>query len=148
MPYNISGVNSTLRLVFDVTFPAGFTVSEWADDADALDTPVRDLAEGGMGSGGDAVFWAVPKILEVTINIIPGCPSDINLQIAATANTAARGRIVAGDTVTATWVNNNNGKIVTFNGGRLTKAPPADSVSQNSKLKSKQYAFMFESVTT
>jgi hypothetical protein len=147
MPYDISGVNSTLRLVFSQTFPAGFTVSEWANDADAIDINVKDIAEGGMGAGGDAVYWAVPKLVEVTINVIPDSPSDIYLMIAAQANTAVKGKLLAKDVVTGTYVNQNDGKIVTFNSGRLTKAAPANSVGQDSKLKSKQYMFLFESVT-
>ena len=147
MSYDISGVNSTLRITTSVTFPAGFTISDWADDADAIDITVKDIAEGGMGAGADAVYWAVPKLIEMTINVIPDGTSDINLQILAQANTAVKGKLLAKDVIVGTYVNQNDGKIVTFNNGRLTKAAPANSVAQNSKIKSKQYSFMFESAT-
>jgi len=75
----ITGVNSSLRVVASVTFPAGFTVTEWADDADAIDITVKDIAEGAMGAGANMVVWNVPKIIEMTINVIPDSNSDRNL---------------------------------------------------------------------
>ena len=144
----ISGVNSSLRIVASVTFPAGFTVNDWADDADAIEVAVKDIAEGAMGAGANMVVWNVPKIIEMTINVVPGSQSDKNLQLLAQANTAIVNKLVAKDVITATYVNQNDGSIQTFSNGAMTKAAPANSVAQASRLKSKQYAFIFESTTT
>lgn len=144
----ITGVNSSLRVVASVTFPAGFTVTEWADDADAIDITVKDIAEGAMGAGANMVVWNVPKNIEMTINVIPDSNSDRNLQLLAQANTAVANKLVAKDVITATYVNQNSGAIQTFSNGALTKAAPANSVAQSSRLKSKQYSFIFESTTT
>lgn len=144
----ISGFDASLRIVASVTFPGGFTVTNWADDADAIEVAVKDIAEGAMGAGGDMVVWNVPKVIEMTINVIPDSQSDKNLQLLAQANTAVANKLLAKDVITATYVNQNDGMIQTFSNGAMTKAAPANSVAQSSRLKSKQYAFIFESTTT
>lgn len=140
---NVSGTGMKIIVMGSVIFPAGIMVTHFADDADPFDVPSIQLADKAMGLNGDLVVWAKPNPIDVTISVIPGSESDINLAVLAEANRPARGKTPTGDVITLTRIL-PDGKTVVLTPGRLTNAPPALSVASAGRQKSSAYTFTFE----
>lgn len=143
MTQDISGQGLGINLTASNTFPAGFIINQFADDADPLDIADIQIAETAMGLNGDMVSWNTANPIPMIINIIPGSDDDINLSILAEANRVGRGKISAKDKITANIIY-PDGNIVTLTDGKITNAPTVTSVASAGRKKSKAYAFAFE----
>lgn len=140
---DISGFGLGIHLIASKTFPIGIPLSAFADDADPLDIPGIELAQVAMGLNGDLLVWSSANPLGVTINLIPGSDDDLALAVVAERNRSGKGKTSARDVITLVSVY-PGGRIVTFTQGKMTNAPPADSVASGGRLKSKAYVFAFE----
>lgn len=136
-----TGVKITVLTV--PTFPQGFEVSEFADNADPLDFPPTQIADYGMGVNGDLVTWTKPVPLEITLNVIPNTDADKNLGILYDMNRAAKGKISAQDLVTLV-ASYPDGTRKIFSNGKLISGVPANGVSSDGRIKTKEYKFVFE----
>lgn len=145
MSNDVSGFGLKVRITASRTFPAGFTVSQFADDADPFDVPSMQVADKAMGLNGDLVSWSKANPIVPTLNVIPGSEDDRNLAVLLEANRVGRGKSGARDTITMTGMY-PDGRSVTLSGGIITDGSPANSVASAGRLKSKAYAFAFESV--
>lgn len=143
MPQNVTGFGLKLRISASNSFPAGFDVTQFADDADSLDFAPVAIGDSEMGLNGDLITWNKAVPLPMTINVIPGTADDLNLQALANANRAAQGKRAALDRITATIVY-PDGRIVTLAGGVIISAPFGLSVSSQGRVKTNTYSFMFE----
>lgn len=143
---DISGFGIRVRLVASSTFPAGITLSQFADDADPLDFPELTVAEGAMGVNGDMVHWSKANVLAVTLNVIPGTEDDGNLGILLEANRVGRGKLSARDRVTLTALY-PDGTQKTVSNGMIVSGKPGKSVASSGRLKSQPYTFNFESLS-
>lgn len=146
MSYDIAGFASEVQIIGSNTFPAGFTVTEFPGDTDPVDIPSIAIADKEMGVNGDLTTWTKATPVDVTVSVISGSDSDINLGILAEANRAARGKSSARDKITMTVIY-PDGRTTTLKQGVMTNATISDSVSSAGKLKTKIYVFTFESVT-
>ena len=144
MTQNVTGFGAVVSLVASNTFPAGIALTQFADDADPFDMASIKIGDVAMGLNGDLVRWAKAVPNPVVINVIPGSNDDINLAILANANRVAQGKSSANDVITITVVY-PNGTITTFTNGVITDAMFGKSVSSAGRLKSRAYAFEFES---
>lgn len=140
---NISGFGLVVNVVASNTFPAGFTVTQFADDADPFDIPSIQIADKAMGLNGDLVVWNKATPISVTINVIPGSDDDRNLAILAEANRVGRGKRGAQDVITMTAVY-PDGTALTLTPGVITDGAPGTSLASAGRKKSKAYAFTFE----
>lgn len=140
---DISGFGIKVNVVASKTFPTGFMVTQFADDADPLDIPSMQIADGALGLNGDAVKWSMGNLIPLTLNIIPNSADDRNLAILAEANRVARNKKSANDVITMT-ISYPDGRTCTLLGGYLSDAPFANSVASAGRLKTKAYAFKFE----
>ncbi len=140
---NISGYGLTAIVRASTTFPGGFPVTQFADDADPFDTPTQTVGEAAVGLNGDLVAWNRANPLTLTLSVIPGGEDDLNLSALLEANRAARGKVPAGDVVTITAIY-PSGRTVTLTQGIVTTGTPSDSVSSAGRIKSKSYSFAFE----
>lgn len=145
MANDVSGFGLRIRITASRTFPAGFTVSQFADDADPFDVPSIQVADKAMGLNGDLVSWSKANPVTPTLNVIPGSDDDRNLAVLLEANRVGRGKSGARDTITMTGMY-PDGRSVTLSGGIITDGSPANSVASAGRLKSKAYAFAFEGV--
>lgn len=125
------------------TFPVGFTVTQFADDADPFDIGSIDIADKAMGLNGDLITWAKAQALPLAIAVIPASDDDVNLQILADANRVGKGKSAVQDIITITGIY-PDGTTVTYTKGRLLGAMFGKSVSSAGRLKSKVYTFAFE----
>jgi hypothetical protein len=146
MSQDISGQGLEINITASNTFPSGFVISQFADDADPLDIADIQIAETAMGLNGDLVSWNTANPIPMTTNIIPGSDDDINLGILAEANRVGRGKVSSKDKITMNIVY-PDGRIITLTDGRITNAPTTDSVASAGRKKSKTYAFAFENKT-
>lgn len=146
MANDIGGFGFVLTLKASVTFPFGFTVTQWADDADPADMPSQQLKDKAMGLNGDLITWSKANPLVYTLSVIPSSEDDKNLEILADANRAARGKLPVNDVITITAIY-PDGSTITLINGAITDAMITDSIASAGRKKSKVYAFAFEDVT-
>lgn len=146
MTQDISGQGLVINLVASNTFPSGFIINQFADDADPVDIADIQIADTAMGLNGDLISWNTANPIPMIVNIIPGSNDDINLSILAEANRVGRGKISAKDKITANILY-PNGKITILTDGKITNAPATDSVASAGRKKSKTYTFAFENKT-
>jgi hypothetical protein len=140
---DVSATGISLTIIADKTFPNGFTVTEFADDADPLDFPAIDIATTAMNVNGDLVSFSSPVPLTTTINVIPGSAADNNLSILFEANRAARGKVVARDIITII-ANYPDGTTATLSNGKMTNGIPGKGVASAGRIKTPSYAFAFQ----
>lgn len=140
---DISATGISLLVKADKTFPNGFTVSQFADDADPFDLPSLEIAATAMNVNGELVTWSSPQPINPTLNVIPGSEDDNNLATLFEANRAASGKTVARDiiTIVATYP---DGSTVTLSNGKMTSGFPGKSIASAGRMKSKAYSFMFQ----
>jgi len=140
---DISAFGLKIRMVFSKTFPAGFDVTDFADDGDPIDCPSVQVADKAMGPNGHLITWSKANPLLATLNVIPGGSADKNLAIAFQANRPGKGKQPARDVVTMVkiWP---NGQKETFSVGAITDGMPGQSASSAGRMKTKPYAFAFE----
>lgn len=143
MGLDVSGFGSVVTLNCSLTFPTGLTITQFADDADPLDFQAIDIADKAMGVNGDLITWAKANALPMVLNVIPGSPDDINLQILADANRPAQGKLVAADLINATVVYPDLSS-VTLVVGRIMNAMFGKSISSAGRLKTRPYVFAFQ----
>lgn len=144
---NISGFGLSIRVLASNTFPAGFTLTQFADDADPFDIPSIQIADKAMGLNGDLVVWAKATPIAITLNVIAGTDDDKNLAILLEANRVARGKNGARDQITLTAIY-PDGTQMTLSPGLITDGMPGKSVASAGRYKSKSYAFTFEQQTS
>ena len=140
---NISGYGLTLTLIASNTFPVGFVINQFADDADPLDVPSLQVGDSAMGINGDLIVWSKANPIKITLDVIPTSPSDRNLSILLEANRPGRGKIPARDIITLN-IAYPAGNFISLTNGLITDGLPFNSVSSEGRLKSKSYNFSFE----
>lgn len=143
MTIDVSGFGTSVNIVADTTFPSGFEVTQFADDADSVDTPSVQISDKAMGSNGDLVTWSKANPIILTINVLPTSDDAANLQVLAASNRAVRGRRAVRDLITAT-VTFPDGTVNRYLRGKLTDAPLGKSFASSGRLKTQAYVFAFE----
>lgn len=140
---DISATGISLLVKADKTFPNGFTVTQFADDADPFDLPSLEIAATAMNVNGELVTWSSPQPINPTLSVIPGSEDDNNLATLFEANRAAAGKTAARDiiTIVATYP---DGSTVTLSNGKMTSGFPGKSIASAGRMKSKAYSFMFQ----
>jgi hypothetical protein len=145
--YDVSATGISLTIKFSVTFPQGFTFTEFADDADGWDAPAIDIATTAMNLNGDLVVYSAPTAILRTINAIPGSPGQRNLAIAYEANRVGKGKRKANDKVTIV-ANYPDGSTETLSEGVMINGMPGKSVASAGRVKSNGYNFAFQDLAS
>ena len=140
---DISGYGSSVNLVASLTFPQGFDITEFADDADPFDTPDMKIGDGKVGLNGTLLTWTTATALMVAVSVVPNSIDDNNLAILFEANRAGKGKAPVRDVITLTQIL-PNGSQQQFAPGKIVEGPPGPSISSAGRFKSKTYKFIFE----
>jgi len=143
MTVGISGFGLRVVLTASDTFPAGITLTQFADDADPLDGPDLQIADGSMGLNGDHIVWSVANKIPMTLSLIPDSDDDRNLAILFENNRPGRGKVVTADIINATVVY-PDGTVTRLINGNITNGIPFSSIASSKRKKSKTYTFAFE----
>lgn len=144
---DISGFGLQINVKASTTFPTGFVVSQFADDADPFDLPDMTIAESAMGMNGDLVTWNTANPITINLSVVPGSEDDKNLATLFEANRVGKGKQSAKDVITMTAVY-ADGKTLTLSQGVITNGNPGDSIASAGRKKSKTYGFVFENKAT
>lgn len=142
---NISVFGLRAQVVASETFPAGFTVTQFADDADPVDTPSMQIRDKAMGVNGDLITWSKANPIPLTLNVVPGSEDDFNLSVLFESNRVGKGKFGARDVVSIILLY-PSGDVAAFSQGVITDGPPANGAQSSGRLKSKAYSFAFENV--
>lgn len=145
MPTDISAFGIRVRLVASATFPAGISLTQFADDSDPLDVQSQEIAATAMGVNGDLVSWSRANPLPLTLSFIPNTDDDRNMQVLLEANRVGRGKANARDVITVT-ASYPDGRSTTWSGGVLTNGMVSNAVASAGRLKTKPYTFAFEAI--
>lgn len=143
MTIDVSGFGVIVNIQASITFPSGFEVSQFADDADPIDMPSLQIADKAMTVNGDLVTWSKANPIPLTIAVLPGSDDDANMEVLAASNRAVRGRRPVRDLITAT-ISYPDGSVVRLLRGKITDAPFGKSVASSGRMKTKSYVFAFE----
>lgn len=140
---DISAFGTALNIVASNTFPNGFTVTQFADDADPFDSADLKIADQKMGVNGDMITWSVASPIMLKIAVVPQSDDDQNLEILLDANRVAAGKTSAQDAITIT-ASYPTGPRKQLTSGRIVTGPVLSSLAAVGRLKSKVYEFAFE----
>jgi len=143
---DIAGFGLQVRVIASKTFPAGFTVTAFADDADPFDLPTLQINDAAMGLNGDMVTWSTANPIPLAIAVIPKSDDDKNLAVVFEANRAARGKKPAKDVITIVGIY-PDGSTITLSPGIVYDGLPGNAVASAGRLKSKVYNFRFEGMS-
>jgi len=147
MSDNISLFGLQVRLQASLTFPAGITLSAWADDQPPLESADIQVADSAMGPNGNLVIWQKPAVIPVTLSVIPNSEDDRNLTLLLEANRISKNKgLVPLDIITAVGVY-QDGRTITLSQGIIMSGPAAPSGSQDGRLNSRRFGFSFEDKT-
>ncbi len=144
---DISGFGSQLTIFASVTFPDGLTISEFADDADPVDSPSIQVRDKAMGLNGRLITWAKAQPIGLTINVIPSSDDDLNLETLFDQNRVALGKRPVNDVIDANLIYGSDGSTTDFEQGACGDYMPTSSIASSARLKSKPYVFFFQSKT-
>ena len=144
MSEDISGFGLRVLIVATESFPVGFELTQFADDADPLDLPEVQLGDSAMGLNGDLVTWSTASPIPMNINLIPDSDDERNMAALAELNRVGKGKKAVLDEITATVIYPNNPIHVVLNGGKLVASLGGTSIASSGRKKSKSYNFVFE----
>lgn len=139
---NISGFGTKLTVVATVSFPVGFTVTEFADDKDPLKIEEVELTGHELLIDGSLFTFDKATAVKVAVSVIPGSDDDINLKILLQARKGSQSFIPLPD-VTSIVISYGNGGLVGFSEGAIASGPLADSISDGGRLVGNTYTFIF-----
>lgn len=142
---DISAFGLRAIVIASQTFPSGIAVTQFADDADGLDSPSMQIRDKAMGLNGDLVTWSKANPIPLTLNVVPNSEDDLNLSVLFEANRVGKGKFGARDVISVT-VLYPDGRTASFTEGTITDGMPANSAQSSGRMKSKPYQFAFENV--
>lgn len=143
--HNVSATGIKMRLVASLTFPAGFDITQFADDGDPLNSENLTIAETAAALNGDLVAWGKPNVIPLTIAVLPDTDEDRNLSILWNVNRIGKNKVAVQDVITLV-VTYPNGDQKILSNGVMISGPALNSGSPEGRLKTKEYEFSFESI--
>jgi len=143
---NISGFGLLAIVTASASFPTGFSVADFADDADPLDSPDLVAADTAFGLNGDMLVWTRPAGIEIVLNVIPTSDSDSNLAVLLDANRVGKNKSSARDQV-GMVITYPNGMIANLSKGVIISGAILPNVASAGRMKTRLYRFRFEQVS-
>lgn len=142
---NVSATGMKIRLVAIPTFPAGFDITQFADDGDPLSVDNVDIASAAPALNGDLVTWSQPNIINARISVLPGTEEAKNLGILWDVNRTGKNKVSAQDVISMV-IDYPNGTTKVCSNGAILSGVPYDGGSSDGRLRTREYGFAFESV--
>ena len=142
---DIGGFGTELTIYASVTFPNGLTITEFADDADPVDSPSIQIRDKAMNLNGRLITWGKATPVGLTINITPNTDDQVNLELLFDSNRVARGKRNVNDVIDATLIY-PDGTAKNFEQGSPTDYIPVNSIASSSRMKSRPFVFAFQSM--
>lgn len=147
MSKNISSTGLVITITASQSFPdVPIVITQFSDDADALDFADHTAGAGAMGLNGDGLYWSTPNSITVDINVIPGSDDDAKLASLYALNRIGENKTSAADTITMTGTYPGRPPI-TLTEGWITTGSPAQSAASTGRQKTKKYGYGFPNLT-
>lgn len=139
---DISGFGGIIQIRASVTFPAGITIRQYADDTDPFDIPTQEIGDLVLGVNGDAASFTKATPIVINLSVFPQTDDGNNLDILFNANRVQQGKNSANDDITIIAIY-PNGKFKTYGSGRIVSGMPGFSIASSARLKTMIYGFKF-----
>lgn len=140
---NISAYGLELNLIASTTFPAGISISQFADDVDVLDVPSLQIADSATGINGDLIVWSKANPIKINVGVVAGSQDDVNLGILLEVNRPGKNKLSFRDEITMN-IRYPDGTFVQLTTGIITDGFPFSGAQSTGRLKTKVYSFTFE----
>ena len=135
-----------LSIVVTAAPLAVFTLTQFADDSDPLDSEVTTIANSAMGLNGDHVVWSQANPIPLTLNLIAGSIDDQQMSILYELNRVGKNKESVNSEIEVV-INYPNATPILLTGGAFLQGHSINTVSSESRMKSKQYILSFENKT-
>jgi len=152
MTINISGFGTKAILRASISFPTGFTISQWAHDVDPIEINELPVGDGEMNVNGTLVTWSKATRVEVNLSVVPTSQDDVNLSILLNAARPGVGKLVIPDLMTLILIYPitslfSRPRTFTYTNGKIISGTLGNALTSTGMLKSKTYNFIFEQVS-
>lgn len=133
----------SITVIAAQSFPMGFQLSQFSDDANPLD--VKDTEPFGYELLYDGGMFAFDKAtaIELSVSVIPGSDDDINLKILLQSKKGGASILPIPDVLTMV-VSYPTGTVM-LTKGTIISGPLADTVQASARKKGNTYRFVFNS---
>lgn len=139
---NIAGFGGTVYMTASTTYPFGFLIEAFADDADPVDLSEIEIGELVMGVNGTPAKFSKPAIVPLTISVFATSASNEFLSVLMQANMVGENKTSNNDTVSAN-IFYPNGQLIALNEGIITGGKPGYTISSGGRLSTMVYKFAF-----
>ena len=143
MAVDVSALGIKATLVAVPSYPAGTTLSQFADDGDSLNVPDMTIMQSGMGVNGDLVVWRTAVPCELDVNLIPGTDECNAMENLFKLNMTQKNKISSKDVITLSVVH-PNGKVDVLTNGYIIAGKPVQDYSANGRAKTRTFRMVFE----
>lgn len=140
---NASITGLSIFLVATPTYPAGITLTQFADDSDPLDVDNTEIAGYGVGLNGDLVVHDKPSAIPMRVALIPGSEDHQKLNRIWEVNRTTKNKLSVQDRIQAV-VRYPDGETVSLTEGYMLSGPPLTGGNAEGKKKTPVYGFVFE----
>lgn len=140
---NISAYGLEVVLSASTTFPAGISITQFADDVDVLDVPSLQISDSAMGINGDLIVWSKANPIKLNLGVVAGSEDDVNLGILLEVNRPGASKLGFRDRITMN-IRYPEGNFVQLIQGVITDGFPFSGAQSTGRLKTKVYSFTFE----
>ena len=138
----ISANSTTAYLQASKSYPAGVDFNEWGSDVDPMSFEDVEITKHETNMNGNLVAWAVANPIKVVLSAIPGTDQEKALGIMWENNRTGKGKKSVGDIISIIF-SYEGGDKVTLSGGVMTIGQPSYSVTQEGRIATKTYSFVF-----
>lgn len=139
---NISGFGLKATVVALQTFPMGFTLSQFADEADPIAFERMEPVGFEMLFDGELFAFDKSAPVIVHVSVLPQTEDDINLKMLLASKKGGVKWATFSDITTMVVTYPDGGKVVLSN-GTITAGPPGDTVKQTGRKGCNTYSFAF-----
>lgn len=141
---DVSGFGTGITIVATTSFPMGFKLSQFADDADPVVFDETETSDFELLYDGSLFVYDQASAIKMSVSVIPGSDDDINLKLLLQSRKSTPKIIPLPDTVIAYIGYGGGGSVILSNGG-VVKGPLADSITAQGRKKANTYSFVFGS---
>lgn len=139
---NISAFGTKISIVSTVTFPYGFTLSQFADDVDPLVVEDLVVSKHEMLLNGKILGYRTANATIVELAVIPGTNDDANLAIILAAN-RVKTKILPTPDILVMTIGYSDGSVCVLSDGVMLSGPPTRSVMAAGRERTNKYKFAF-----
>lgn len=144
MAIDISGYGTTVDMIVPQLFPAGLTLTQFADNVNPVEFEDLEIAGRAMGLNGDLAFWIKPAPIDVTFSVLAETEDDNNLKSILNASRAIRGKPNLKIIIPSATITYPSGKVVNLAKGYMLSGPVSSTVESEGRFSSNRYKFTFE----